>query len=249
MWHRAALLAAERDRRGAEDALVFAVYGSRASAMLAQEGTALVPRDSSAMLPEVPTLEEATTRALAERPDVDAARHEMASARYRTLFARNAGLPALDVTGAVSRPITAGGGIADASLPEWFVGVTLSRPLRNVGAGAERERALAAERRAEISLVELENAVRAEVRAAMRDLTLGRQQAALAGEAARLANAQYAGERERLDPGLSDIFRLLQYEEQVARVEQTEARAQLALAAAGIQYRIAAGRVARQLER
>jgi outer membrane protein TolC len=246
---RAALLAAERDRRAAEDALVFAVYGARAASMLAQDGTALMPRDSCARLPEMLALEQATASALAERPDVDAARHELTRARYRRQFARNAALPALDVTGAVSRPLTDRGNLADPSTQEWFLGVTLSRPLRNVGATADRERALANEQRAAIALEELENAVRGEVRAALRDLSLGRQQAELAAEAARLANAQYAGERERLDLGLSDIFRLLQYDEQVARVEQADARAQLALAVAGLQYRIAAGRVANQLDR
>jgi outer membrane protein TolC len=248
---RASLLSFERERREAEDALVFTAYGSRAVAMLAKDGEVLMPGDTAALLPMVSTSEEATVLALGARPDVEAARREIASARYRSQVGRNALLPALDLTTSAIRPLqdeVTGGQTADGRSTEWIIGVTLSRPVRNAAASAERQRLRAMEQSAEIGLSAIENQVRAEVRAALRDLAIGREQAAIAATASRLANEQYAGERERLALGLSDLFRVLQYDEQVARVEHAEASAWLALAAAGVRFRIATGRVAEQLQ-
>ena len=104
-----------------------------------------------------------------------------------------------------------------------------------------RDRATAAADQTEAQLVEAENVVRREVRAAVRDIELAREQVTIAADAARLARQQYEMERERLTLGLTDIFRVLQYEEQVGTVERAEAEAWRAYATAVVQYRLAMG--------
>ena len=84
--------------------------------------------------------------------------------------------------------------------------------------------------------------MRQEVRAAVRDITLAREQVTIADSASNLARDQYRMENERLKLGLSDIFRVLQYEEQVGTVERAEAEAWLAYATAVVRYWLAMGK-------
>ena len=241
----ASLLEVRRERRDAEDALVFAVYGANAPAVFARGVTVLVPRDSLATVPPLAPMDSAIARAIRTRDDVAAAQHEAERARYLAQYARNATLPTLNIYGAVSRTTTrstiGGLGPTEGGIQDQSFGIVFSRPLWNGSASAERKRAEAAESQARIAIAEAENVVRAEVRAAYREIELGQQQVALASEASRLAREQYEGGRERLTLGLTDIFRVLQYDEQVARAESAEASAVLALAVAVAWYWLAVG--------
>lgn len=242
----ATVLEHRRDRQDAQDALIFAAYGARAADQLATRDIVLMPVDTAFNETTLPALDDAITRALAARGDVEAARRSVERARFQSQYSRNASLPAFDVSAALSstrrdsadRARDPGGHRRET---EWFVGLELSRPLINSGARADIERASAVEQQAALALVDAENGVRADVRSAFRDIALGREHARLATEAAQLARRQYDGERARLDLGLTDIFRVLQYEEQVALVERAEASAWLSLAAANVRYRTALG--------
>lgn len=246
---QASLLEVRRDRREAEDALVFAVYGARAPTVFARGEAVLMPTDTAVVattLDALDALDAATDRAIAARPDVVAARHDTERARLQVEYARNASLPTLNISAALTSTKLEQVGVSnglrrDSRVEEWSVGLVMSRPLRNSGASAERERAAAQLAEAEVALLEAENAVRAEVRAAYRDIELGREQVALAAEASRLARRQYDGERERLTLGLTDLFRVLQYEEQVSRVERAEASARLSYAASVLRLELALG--------
>lgn len=247
---RASLLESRRDRRDAEDALIFAVYGARAASMLTGGDRALMPRDTSVVLPTLPTLDSAMTVALELRADIAAVRHESERAQSQVRVSRNALLPSFNLTGALTSTLTStltqpglGSpvGTGDTRVKDWSLGFVFSRPLRNMESSAERARAESAKMRADVLVSDAENSVRADVRAAYRDIVLGREQVALATEASQLARRQYAGERERLNLGLTEIFRVLQYEEQVARVERAEASAWLSLAVSAVQYTLALG--------
>lgn len=243
---QATVLELRRDRQDAQDALIFAAYGARAADHLAAGDAVLLPVDTSFAPVALPSMEDAIITAIAQRGDVEAARRSVERARYQAQYARNASLPAFDVSAAISATKLDSAGRTRFSdnrsrETEWFVGLEFSRPLTNAGARAEVERVAAVEQQAALALVDAENAVRADVRAAFRDIELGREHARLATEAAQLARRQYEGERARLDLGLTDIFRVLQYEEQVAQVERAEASALLALSVANIRYRAALG--------
>ena len=96
-------------------------------------------------------------------------------------------------------------------------------------------------RRIELALAE--NQVRLEVRAAARALEAGQERLAAASEAASLARAQLEAERQRLDLGLGDSFRLLETEENAVQAELEEVRARYDLARAASFYRLATGTV------
>jgi outer membrane protein TolC len=242
----ATLLEAQRARREAEDALRFAVYGADAAALLARGDVVLFPVDTAISVPSIPVVDVATQTALGRRADIAAAREEAVRSRYQVQFARNALLPTLNLYAAFTSTLTGaplGGSLAtrETRIQDQSFGIMFSRPLVNSGARAERERAAAAQSQAEIALADAENTVRAEVRSTHRDIEVTRQQVEMAAEASRLAREQYQDGRERLNLGLTDIFRVLQYDEQVARLESLEASARLALASAVARYRLAVG--------
>ena len=242
----ATLLEAQRGRREAEDALRFAVYGADAAASIARGDAVLFPVDTAINVPMLPSVDVATRTALDRRADIDAAREEAARSRYQVQFARNALLPTLNLYAAFTSTLTGapvGGSLVtrETRLQDQSFGVMFSRPLVNSGARAERERAVAAQSQADITLADAENTVRADVRAAHRDIEVTRQQVEMATEASRLAREQYKDGVDRLNLGLTDIFRVLQYDEQVARMESLEASARLALSTAVARYRLAVG--------
>jgi len=243
---RATMLELRRDRQDAQDALVFAAYGARAADQLASADAVLLPIDTALAAVDLPAMSDAVSRAIAQRGDVEAARRTVQRMRYQSEYTRNSSLPAFDVSAALSSTRLDSAGRARnaegrSRETEWFVGIEFSRPILNTGARADVERASATEQQAALALADAENVARADVRAAYRDIELGREHARLATEAAQLAVRQYEGERERLRLGLTDIFRVLQYEEQVSLVERAEAQAWLSLTAATIRYRTAVG--------
>ena len=99
---QATLPQVRRERRAAEDALLFAVYGAGARAVLARAGDAVwIPRDTVVGAPDLPSMEDAIARALTARSDLEAARHDVAQARYRLRQARNATLPTLNLSASI----------------------------------------------------------------------------------------------------------------------------------------------------
>jgi outer membrane protein TolC len=252
---RARLLSFRRDREEAQDALTFRVYGAGAAERLAGENTFIMPADTAIDIPALGPLDQTVARALETRPDVVAARRDLSRSTYESAYSRNAKLPALNLFGAITstledslrRPLNAG--IFDGRRTEWTFGIELSRPIGNTHARADAERAAAAETRAGIAVADAENIARADVRSAYRDIGMRREHVRIAAEAAQLARRQYEGERARLDLGLTDIFRVLQYDDQVAEVEHAEATAWLALASSVVQYRAATGEIGKSPER
>jgi outer membrane protein TolC len=95
----------------------------------------------------------------------------------------------------------------------------------------------------QLDVVLTENAVRREVREAVRGIRAGIERVEAAEEAASLASAQLEAERGRLDLGLGDSFRLLETEENAVQAELESVRARYDLARAGTLYRLASGEV------
>ncbi|MEP6831779.1 MAG: TolC family protein [Gemmatimonas sp.] len=244
---RGELLSARRTRQEAQDNLVAAVYGARASARFPSDAVVLMPQDGVPVIAAA-SLDEAMAAAIANRADVEAARRQLAQVRLLESVARNALLPSLDFSALlsnsrsdVSNPLTDFGERAIAGKTMARVGLSLSQPLLNIGRSADRERAAAAVEYARVALSDAENVVGVEVRAAYRDITTDRELVRLAAESSELARRQYDGERARLDLGLTDIFRVLQVNDQVAKVEQLEASARLSLATAYTRLRAVIG--------
>jgi outer membrane protein TolC len=245
---RATFLSTRQRREAAQDQLVVVVYGARASARFASDAVVLMPQDSVAPPDVGLALDVAMERALSGREDVEAARRDVAQARLLERAAGNALLPSLDLSATLSRTqlnttsSLVGSTLRDTASPlKASIGFSLSRPIVNSASRADRERAAALTELARVALADAENQVRLEVRAAYRDIDVGREVVQLAAAASAFARRQYAGERERLDLGLTDIFRVLQFDEQVSKLEQSEATARASLAAAYIRLQAALG--------
>ena len=251
---RATYLSTRQRRAAAQDQLVVVVYGARASTRFASDAVVLMPQDSVAPPDVGLALEVAIERALAGREDVEAARRDVAQARLLERAAGNALLPSLDLSATLSRTqLNTTNSLGGTTLRETTgplkasIGFTLSRSIVNAASRADRERAAALSELVSVGLADAENQVRLEVRAAYRDIEVGREIVQLAAASSTFARRQYAGERERLDLGLTDIFRVLQFDEQVSKVEQSEATARSALAAAYIRLQAALGSGKREL--
>ncbi|MES2176461.1 MAG: TolC family protein [Gemmatimonadota bacterium] len=249
---QAALLRLMQARHDAQDALVFAVYGENAPAELLKDDEFLLAVDTAVVIPELPPLGTTVSAALTERPDIAVARSELDQSRVLLDLARDnlrpsVGLAAGFSTLAFTRD-AAGFSARDANearLTDWRAGLLVTYPIGNHAAKAEAERADAIAKGASLALLQAENATRVEVRSAYRGITIGRQRLTRSTEAMRLAREQYEGERERLALGLSDIFRLLQYEEQESQAEFEEARAWFDLVNAVVRYRADTGQSVR----
>ena len=253
---RATFLSARQRREAAQDQLVVVAYGARASLRFASEAVVLMPQDSVSPPDVGLALEVAIEQALSAREDVEAARRDLAQARLLERVAGNALLPSLDLSATLSRTqLNSTSSLAGITLRETTkplsasIGFTLSRSIVNVASRADRERAQALTELVSVALADAENQVRVEVRAAYRDIDVGREIVQLAAASSALARREYAGERERLDLGLTDIFRVLQFEEQVSKLEQSEATVRSSLAAAYIRLQAALGSGKRELRR
>ncbi|MBT7502734.1 MAG: hypothetical protein HN645_07420 [Gemmatimonadales bacterium] len=95
----------------------------------------------------------------------------------------------------------------------------------------------------QIDLSLSENLVLQDVREATRAVRSGIERLAAGDEAARLAAAQLVAERQRLDLGLGDSFRLLETEENAVQAELESVRSRYDLARATTRLRLARGEI------
>jgi outer membrane protein TolC len=192
----------------------------------------------------------AIERALASRPELEAAAAAVERRRAATVFARDEVRPALDVVLSYDRYGLAGSRNGAVSLPPGLpatipsdlegslgrsfellgdggfedarVGLVLGLPLGNRAARAAAVTAQTVERQAEADVARLRKAIRAEVldAAAALDTAGQRIEAARAGREA--AEVQLAAERERFAVGLSTNFLVLTRQNDLARARLDE---------------------------
>lgn len=193
-----------------------------------------------------PSLEAALAAALAERPDLERQRLEIASRDIRLAFYQNQKLPRLDLeaslgvnglAGELADPGTRGAranrGDYWHSLDQaasgdgyaWFAGLRFEYPLGNRAAEALYRRAGHEKRQALYRLKGLENTVETEVRNALTAADRGFERVRVAERFQQLADITLSQEMERLREGLTDTFRVLDFQDDVieARVRKANA--------------------------
>lgn len=239
---------ATRQRIDAAERLLFLVYGEEARGTTLLQAPRVHTAPDSAVVPAVPTIEAAETLAFAQRGDVAAAGRDVEAGRRRVEQSRSQRLPKLDLVASYGY-----GGVAptarylsfadsaDLRSSIWTLGFNASFFGRNDGARAVDQRAEWAWQSARLAQVATENALRADVREALRALQTGKDRYLRAGDAARLGEREYAAAREGARLGLVSTFQLLQYEDQLAQVRLLVSQARFALEDAGTQYRLAVG--------
>jgi len=244
---QAAVTEAARLRRDAAEELIFRVYGREAPDRLAMAGqigvrALIVP-------PAVPPLEQAEAEALSRRPDLIAAREDVAVGGIRVEVARSDLKPSLQLTGSYTAAVTDAARlriwgtdrVGDVALTGWQGGLVLTVPVGN-GLGKAGYRQATLERsRQEAAVAALENDIRLQVRQAGRAIVEGTRRLAQTEAALDLARRQYDAENRRLALGLTDSFRLLQVEQVVADASRAVTEARYAVASAVSDYHLAIG--------
>ncbi|MDO9079486.1 MAG: TolC family protein [Desulfuromonadales bacterium] len=193
-----------------------------------------------------PPLETALSTALVARPDLERQRLEIASREIRLAYFQNQKLPRLDLdaslgvnglSGDAEAPATPGAlanrGDYWHSLDQaasgdgyaWFAGLRFDYPLGNRAAVARYRQAGHEKRQALYRLKGLESTVETEVRNALTAVERGFERVQVAERFQQLADITLIQEMERLQEGLTDTFRILDFQSMVieARVRKANA--------------------------
>ncbi|MFO7578141.1 MAG: TolC family protein [Pelovirga sp.] len=195
-----------------------------------------------------PPLAAALDIALAQRPDLDGQRREITRRDIRLAFYQNQTLPRLDLeaslgvnglSGDLSDPNNSAArsnrgdywrsvdSAASGDGYQWFAGVRFEYPLGNRAARSRQQQAGHAKRQALYQLKGLERRVETEVRNAFTTVERSYERVAVAERFQLLADQTLNQEMERLYEGLSDTFRILDFQDKVieARIRRTNALA------------------------
>lgn len=212
-------------------------------------------RAEAVFLPEqgtIPDAAEALALALDNRPDLERQRVELELREIRVAFADNQKLPRLDLaatlganglSGSARTPEFAGAsagpnpfrggyeeslrGMAEAEGYEWAVSLTYSQPLGNRAAEARASQARLRKRQEIDRLLRLESRIATEIDNALTTVNRSRERVAVSERFVALAETALAQEMERLQAGLSDTFRILDFQDELidARIRRINAQA------------------------
>lgn len=195
-----------------------------------------LPPELGAVRELAPSVASAEASALARRPELAAVRSQVEVARVDTELADNRVRPRLDAFGEVSKDFGSAEPALAATLePTVFeVGVTFSMPLWLRKARGKLRAAQAKLAASEQKARFAQDKVLQEVRDAWSQLEAARERAAIAGEAAELAEKVASGERERFELGATTVLFVNLREQSAAdaRVALIDALAELQSSAA-----------------
>jgi len=242
---QAELTEASRQRADAVDALLFVVYGREASAHLADA------IDLDAALPEqapvTPHDEAALLAALRDRQDLREAVLGLDRSRLDVDVSRDGLRPSLNLVGSYTavtnnvsslRPFGASR-IGDVASAGWQGGLLFTLPVGNNIAKAAHQQSVLAQSQQEAAVAAIENQIRQDVRQALRAIQMSGVRARQTTEALQLAIEEYDAENQRLRLGLSDSFRLLQFEDHINDAQQAQLEARFSLAQALVNFDLA----------
>ncbi|MFZ5863939.1 MAG: TolC family protein [Nitrospirota bacterium] len=208
-----------------------------AADVTALRGVSLHPAET---LPDEPVSTDAVESAriaLARRPEVKQAQHEVQRRNLLRAFSRNQAWPQLDLQisyGFNARGETSGrfaDGLADREHRVWSVGVNATVPLGNRRADAADRIARLEAERAALSLRKLEQDILVQVDNAVGQVRTNAKRVEATRAARRLAEESLAAEESRLRAGTSTSFLVLQAQSQLAAARSAAIRAQADYAA------------------
>ena len=238
---REALIRAENEIRRREDELRELLFGERDEQLWTRGIRPVTPIEVEFVSP-VDDWREAATAALANRPEIVAARSDVRAAELAWDESSRGMLPQLDLVGEYSTDGTrttspdAWRDATDLEYPDWRLGLEFAIPLGNTSARAARDRALVALEQTRRQLNSLEIVVLREVRTALRDLATLAESVRAARESQRLAETQLDTARELLRVGRGTIFEVQQRNQELLDARRRLLRNQL-------DYRIAESRL------
>jgi outer membrane protein len=244
----AALTEARQQRTDATEAIAFLVYGREAESHLADGfdlDAAMLPEGA----PEIATAGLAEADAMKTRADLREAELRVDQARVDVEIARDVLRPGLNLTGsytALTQNATAlrlfgTDRIDDYAHVGWEGGLAFTIPLGNNAAKAGLQQARLLESQNASAVAAVQTQIRQEVRQAQRAIQMTGDRVRQTTEALRLAMDEYDGENQRLQLGLSDSFRLLQFEDHINDAQQAQLQARYDLALAMVAFNLARG--------
>ena len=173
--------------------------------------------------------------ALDNRPEYQAALLRVQNAEAELLVARNDRLWDLSTT--VSMDVDGNAGSFGTAFDDSFglvphgdlrVALRLDVPIGQFAARQRYVNARASLGRTRTDLAELRQAIDIDVRNAVRDVDARRRQVALAARAGELAERKLDAERQKLNLGLTTNFRMIQFEDDLVRAQNSELEATIA---------------------
>ncbi len=170
--------------------------------------------------------DEAAADALAQRPDLRAARAAVQQAEAKEALARSAYQPTvkLALNGSLYWGNDAGGPVED-----YFAGVRLTVPLFEPGLAPAHSQAAFNVNATRHNLAQLDRNIRAEVASALLDIDTARESEQVTRRALDLSREGFRLEQRRFEAGRSTINDVLQAEADMLRAELAHAKAQVGL--------------------
>ena len=186
-----------------------------------EEGVRVELSEEAAFQPVRPDLEQSLETAFALRTDHLRADLGVEIAHLDLRLAEDAQLWDLSLDLEASRRQRSGVG-GDSHETDYSGRLNLTVPLWDPGPGRALVSARNDVRRAEMDLAETRQAIRIDVRRAVRDVEVGLRQIDLAREALELAGEKLDIERRKLQEGLSSTFQLGRFEDDLVRAQNRE---------------------------
>jgi outer membrane protein TolC len=196
----------------------------------------------------------ALTTAMSRRPELEAARQQLANDDTSVYIAHNNLQPDISLTGTYTSNgiggnvidtssgvpvVVSQGGLLDAlsqvggfGFPTYSVGVSLSLPVKNHRAAADLGSALVSKRSDLYQLRSRQQAITLEVRNAVHQLEVGKLSLAAASDALELAKKSLAADQRKYELGAETIFFVLDSQNTLEQAQQSYLQAQ-------VQYRLA----------
>lgn len=209
-----------------------------------------------------PELEAAIAAAYENRPELASQALRLDLLDLEARFARNQTLPRLDLEARYGyngiggdlrdengRVVVPGGRndalqqVADRDFDGWRLALTFGVPIQNRAARARRAIADLDLEQGHDELAELREAIRVEVRSAVRGVRVAAEQIASTAASRRLAEQNLDAERKRYENGLSTSFQVLEIQEDLTAARSREVAAVAAYRRALAEYWRATGRL------
>ena len=191
----------------------------------------ILPTDTPNVIRRAPDIRKSYGMALKDRPDYAQAKLDIENKNIQVKFAKNQLLPTLDLTGSIALNGLSeefGEAVDDFGRGEfyqWVVGFKVEFPLRNRAAKSTLTRRKLETAQALLSLKNLEQQILLEVREAVRGILTAQKRVTATRAARVLTERQLDAEEKRLAVGLSTIFKVLEFQEDLATARSTETRA------------------------
>ncbi len=214
--------------RGAEDLLKM-LLDVHDNSVLWEE--AIVPADKPLMVMRALDEEVSYATALDKRPELIQGKTAIKNSELAVRLKRNALLPSVDLQGSYGFNALESnfGNEWDAVWggDDWkfFYGVTGKIPVGNRLAKGAHLRSRYELEKAQLTLRKLEQAIRLEVRTAIREVETNRKLVETNATATKLQERALEDEKKRYEVGVSTSYRVLEFEEDLARARSDEIKA------------------------